>query len=129
MFKRSVRRAIYSEQNKAFRTWLDAIAQYQDEKAEAKAREKQMRRVRVAVQRMQNAKVTAAWNSWTEMWEERKKFVRAVARLKNRPLSMAYNSWIEMYEHGLFLRKLAKRTLNRDLNKGVSTPRVSNNIP
>ena len=121
MFKRSVRRAIYSEQNKAFRTWLDAIAQYQDEKAEAKAREKQMRRVRVAVQRMQNAKVTAAWNSWTEMWEERKKFVRAVARLKNRPLSMAYNSWIEMYEHGLFLRKLAKRTLNRDLNKGVRT--------
>ena len=78
---------------------------------------------------MQNAKVTAAWNSWTEMWEERKNFVRAVARLKNRPLSMAYNSWIEMYEHGLFLRKLAKRTLNRDLNKGVSTPRVSNNIP
>ena len=72
MFKRSVRRAIYSEQNKAFRTWLDAIAQYQDEKAEAKAREKQMRRVRVAVQRMQNAKVTAAWNSWTEMWEENK---------------------------------------------------------
>ena len=49
--------------------------------------------------------------------------MRAVMRLKNRPLSMAYNSWVEMREQGLFLRRLAMRTLNRDLNKGVRVRR------
>ena len=43
---------------------------------------------------------------------------QTAARLKNRGLSMAFNSWVAMREQGLFLRKVARRAMNRDLNKG-----------
>ena len=118
LFKRSAHYCRYSTHFRAWRTWTDAVAICHEEQREKRVKERQLKRVRGAAMRMTNAKITSAWNSWVDMWRERKQFIKAMSRLKNRPLSMAYNSWVEMREQGLFLRRLAKRGLNRDLNKG-----------
>ena len=104
--------------SKAWRSWVDNVADIKYEQRAKRAEERKMRRVRQHAMRMKNAKVVGCWNSWLEMWHERKKFVKAMSRLKNRGLSMAFNSWIEMREQGLMLRRMARRAKNRDLLKG-----------
>ena len=118
IFKRSVHHARYATHFRAWRTWVDAVAMCHEEARDKRQKERQNKRVRGAALRMTNSKLTAAWNSWIEQWHERKQYIKAVGRLANRPLSMAYNSWVEMREQGLFLRRIAKRSLNRDLSKG-----------
>ena len=60
---------------------------YKAEAAEMRQREKQNRRIKGAVQRMLNAKVTASWNTWHAQYEQRRKFVKVSPRVALRQIS------------------------------------------
>lgn len=76
LLRRSAHHAKYYMHFRAWRSWREAVEDYKLEAAEKRKRERQLQRVKAAALRMANAKVTAAWNSWIEEWETRKKFVR-----------------------------------------------------
>ena len=61
IFRRSAHHARYYAHFKAWRTWKDNVELARMENIEAKKKERQMKRVKGAVQRLQNGKLSAAW--------------------------------------------------------------------
>ena len=78
--RRISRKALFHMKNnakgKAWRTWVGSVAELKEEAVARRAEERKMRRVKQYVMRMKNAQIAGGWNSWIELWTERKKFVR-----------------------------------------------------
>ena len=62
LFRRSVLHCKNYTTAKAWRTWRDGIDEDKEAAAEARRKERQMKRVKSAAQRMMNGKVSSAWN-------------------------------------------------------------------
>jgi hypothetical protein len=79
IFKKAAYHMRHNAFGKAWRTWVANVEDLRYEAMERKAQERKMRRVKASAMRMMHSKVVGSWNTWVEMWTERKKFVKVRA--------------------------------------------------
>ena len=65
--------ARYYQHFRAWRAWRDAVEEGKEEAVAKRRHERQLKRVKGAAQRLLNSRMSAAWNTWHEMFTQRKR--------------------------------------------------------